>query len=90
MVCLFTYQAKIQIFCRVKLITWNLVNLSHFYFQFISNEKTNEAIAMNNTKSTEKSLSSLHPETTESAPNNFFEYFSSMANKLRCQPDYVR
>ena len=45
-----TYQAKIQIFYRVKLIAWNLVNLSHFYFQFISNEKTNEAIAMNNTK----------------------------------------
>ena len=27
--CLFTHQAKIQICCTVKLIPWNLVNLSH-------------------------------------------------------------
>ena len=42
---------------------------------------------LNDTKSTKKSLSNLFPETTESAPNKVFEYFSSMANKLRCQPD---
>ena len=29
MFCLFTHQAKIQICCTVKLIPWNVVNLSH-------------------------------------------------------------
>ena len=32
MFCLFTDQAKIQICCTVKLIPWNVVNLSHLYF----------------------------------------------------------
>ena len=31
MFCLFTHQAKIQICCTVKLIPWNVVNLSHLY-----------------------------------------------------------
>ena len=31
MFCLFTHQAKIQICCTVKLISWNIVNLSHLY-----------------------------------------------------------
>ena len=31
MFCLFTHQAKIQICCTVKLISWNVVNLSHLY-----------------------------------------------------------
>ena len=31
MFCLFTHQAKIQICCTVKLIPWNVVNLSHHY-----------------------------------------------------------
>ena len=43
-----------------------------FYLQFISDEKTNDSIVLNNTKSSEKSLSNLFPETIESAPNKVF------------------
>ena len=31
MFCFFKHQAKIQIFCIVKLILWNIVNLIHLY-----------------------------------------------------------
>ena len=44
--------------------------------------KKNEDIVLNTTKSPEKILSNLLSETTESASNKDFEYFSSMANKL--------
>ena len=33
MFCLFIHQAKIQICCTVKLISWNVVNLSHLYLR---------------------------------------------------------
>ena len=36
MFCLFTYQAKIQICCTVKLIPWNVGNLSHLYKKILS------------------------------------------------------
>jgi hypothetical protein len=40
MFCLFTHQAKIQICCTVKLISWNVVNLSHLYHFYLFSSKT--------------------------------------------------
>ena len=48
MFCLFTHQAKIQICSRVKLIPWNVVDLSHVD---CSNESTNsKPLAFNQTR----------------------------------------